>query len=102
MARTKTISIGWRRPATDEEFRVTLHVTPGTPRPTTFGPRSTWVPGDEDADIEVVEVCEDAPGGAARDDLIDEVEKDLDALEGDALEAAAEYDGPDTMEEAAV
>lgn len=80
--RSRRVEVGWRNPATEEEFRVVLDVTLGT-RPRGMDP-------GEPSEIEVVEVTEDAPGGAERPDLIDLVERDLDRLECSAYDAARE------------
>jgi hypothetical protein len=84
--------VAWQHPETGETFRVALDVTP---------PQRArgWDPGDP-GECEVVEVCEDCPGGAERPDLIEMVERDIDLLEEQAFAEADEYDGPDTMEAA--
>ena len=96
---TRTVTVGWQHPETEEEFRVRCAVTPGTPdRGPDFNCAGGY-PGDP-AEVEVLDVIEDWPGGASRPELIAVVERDFGRLEERALEAADEYDGPDSLEEA--
>jgi len=83
MARAREITTGWTHPETEEEYRVTLSYTPGSPG------RSYGEPGDcypaEGPEIDVVAVREDRPGGAPRPDLIPAVEAELSGRWGDEV-----------------
>jgi hypothetical protein len=84
----RTITVGWTHPETEEDFRVTGRLYLGSPE---RGP--TFSCGGEPAEpptFEVESVVEDRPGGIARPDLIELVEKTLDELTGDALETDAD------------
>lgn len=99
MASTKQVEVGWTHPETEEEFRVTCNVTPGTPdRGPDFGCAGGY-PGDP-PEVEVLEVVEDALDGRERPDLVAVVERELVRIEERALEAAADaFDPWDTREE---
>jgi hypothetical protein len=88
----KTVEIGWET-AGGEAMRVRVSVSPGTPQPTSLTPESRWVPGDEEPTVEVLDVIEDRPGGAARPELVSVVEDDFVRIQELALERAD--DGPD-------
>ena len=97
MPRTKRVELGWEHE--EQDFRVICNVTPGTPdRGPDFGCAGGY-PGDP-AEVEVLQVVEDRPGGRARPELVALVERNLARIEDQALEAADEYDGPDTTAEA--
>ncbi len=87
----KTVEVGWEHEG--EDFRVRCSVSAGTPRPASLTPDSRWVPGDEDATVEILDVIEDRPGGAARPELAAIVEKDFVRIQELALDRAD--DGPD-------
>jgi hypothetical protein len=108
MSATFTVRMGWEHPETEEAFKVECTVMLGTPRPAQLTPESRWVPGDEDATVEVLEVVEDRPGGVDRPELV-EVAADDERLIDDAIERASDLasddgeDGrPDTREEASL
>jgi hypothetical protein len=83
MSRHRTIETGWTHPETEEDYRVTLEYSPGSP-----GHREEAPTGPE---IWVRSVHEDRPGGAARPDLIPQVEAELDgAWWDDAADAIAD------------
>jgi hypothetical protein len=85
---SRTITVGWTHPETEAEFRVTGRLYLGRPA---RGP--TYDCAGEPAEppeFTVESVIEDRPGGIARPDLIDLVEKTLDELTGDALETDAD------------
>lgn len=89
MANAKRIEVGWTHPETEEDLRVVLDVTPGTPdRGPDFGCAGGY-PGDP-PDVEVLRVLEDRPGGKERPELVEVVERDFARLAEKALEHADE------------
>lgn len=93
MARTRTITTGWTHPETEEEYRVTLSYTPGSPG-RTYGEPGDCYPA-EGPEIEIVSVVEDKEGGAPRPDLFAAVEAELDGSWGDTVADEAEDDAQD-------
>lgn len=83
MARTITRDMGWTHPKTEEEFRVVVRCTPGSPG-RTYGEPGDCYPA-EGPDLKVVSVREDKPGGVDRPDLIDLVDAELSGRLGDEL-----------------
>lgn len=69
MASAIMVSVGWTHPETEDEFTVRCRVNFGTPRPMAFGPRSTWVPGDDEATVEIRSVTLDEPKGFSPSDV---------------------------------
>ena len=99
MARTKRVELGWEHPETEEAYRVICAVRPGTPdRGPDLGCAGGY-PGDP-PEVDVLRVVEDRPGGRERPELVEVVEKKFGRIHYLALEAADEYDGPDTRAEA--
>ena len=95
MSRARTVTIT-RSITIDVE--VTCEVRHGTPRPFGLTPDSKWVPGDEDAVVEILSIA--SPLGADLD-IKDELEKDdAKAIEAAAIEAASD-DAVADREEAA-
>ena len=77
MSRSHTVTVGWEHGG--EDFRIVCNVTPGTPdRGPDFGCAGGY-PGDP-GEVEILEVREDAPGGALRPDLLEAVQKDFDRI----------------------
>ena len=96
---SRRVEVGWSHPDTEEDFRVICAVTPGTPDRGPDMACAGGYPGDP-GEVEVLEVVEDWPGGKSRPEMIAVVEADFGRLEERALEAADEYDGADSLEEA--
>jgi hypothetical protein len=90
MADTITVTLGWMDPTTEEEFTVRCRVTPGTPRPASFGPGSTWVPGDDEAQVDVLSVVSDVTGLASPELAVD-LEEDQE-FRAEAIETAIDRD----------
>jgi hypothetical protein len=101
MSRARTVEVGWESPESEEAFGVQCSVTLGTPQPANLHHDSSWVPGDEEPTVEVLDVVEDRPGGKARPELVAVVEADFERLQVLALERALDCDDPpeDTREE---
>jgi hypothetical protein len=79
-------TVGWSHD--DVDYRVVCSFTPGEPG---RGPDLNG-PGEPGCGPEVIieEVREDAPGGAARPDLLDAAQKDFDRISERVVEAAGD------------
>ena len=93
MPSTTTVTVGWTHE--DEDFRVELEVTAGSPE-IRWGDNAC--PADP-GEVTVVTVHEDSPGGRERRDLIAAAEADIESLEEQGFEAAAEASEPDPDDE---
>ena len=93
MARARKIETGWGHEVDGEEqdFRVVLGYTPGTPdRGADFGCAGGY-PGDP-AEVEILEVREDKPNGALRPDLLAAAQAQIDTLADKAIEEDEDFD----------
>jgi hypothetical protein len=96
----RTVTIGWSHD--DVDFRVVCTLTPGSPG------RGADLngPGEpaEGPEVIIEEVREDAPGGAARPDLLEAAQADFDLIEEGAVEKAGddEDSSRDSAEQLAV
>jgi hypothetical protein len=90
-ARSVRVTVTWEHDG--EDFRVVGSYTPGTPdRGPDFNCAGGY-PGDP-AEFEILEVREDAPGGALRPDLLAAAEADFQRL-ADRAAQDAQDDEPD-------
>lgn len=87
--RAREIEIGWTS-ADEQEYRVTLSYSPGSPGRTHGEPGDCYPP--EGPEFDVVRVVEDRPNGRDRPDLIDAVASELDGGWGDEVAEEADDD----------